>query len=126
MRVCEKGWLGARGGTDFMVAMNPQTWDKDVATIEQGGYLFYDCSRPVPAGKFREDPTVIGVPLTEICNREYDDPRQRQLMKNIMALGALSAVLDMDVGAIESLIGEQYKGKGQADRGEPPRAEDRS
>src|SRR3974390_2042057 len=113
VRVCEKGWLGARGGADFMVAMNPQTWDKDVASIEPGGYLFYDCSRPIPVSKFREDLTVIGVPLTEICNREYSDPRQRQLMKNIMCLGALSAVLDMDVAAIESLIGEQFKGKGK-------------
>ena len=113
VRVTEEGWLGARGGTDLMVAMNPQTWDKDVASIEPGGYLFYDCSRPIPASKFREDLTVIGVPLTEICNRQYDDPRQRQLMKNIMCLGALSAVLDMDVSAIEGLIGEQYKGKGK-------------
>ena len=111
VRVCEQGWLGARGGADFMVAMNPQTWDKDVASIEQGGYLFYDCSRPIPASKFREDLTVIGVPLTEICNREYNDARQRQLMKNIMALGALSAVLDMDVGVIETLLAEQFKGK---------------
>jgi len=111
VRVCEQGWLGARGGTDFMIAMNPQTWDKDVASIEQGGYLFYDCSRPIPASKFREDLTVIGVPLTEICNREYTDSRQRQLMKNIMALGALSAVLDMDVDVIETLLAEQFKGK---------------
>ena len=111
VRVCEQGWLGARGGTDFMIAMNPQTWDKDVASIEQGGYLFYDCSRPIPASKFREDLTVIGVPLTEICNREYTDSRQRQLMKNIMALGALSAVLDMDVDMIETLLAEQFKGK---------------
>ncbi len=111
VRICEQGWLGARGGTDFMVAMNPQTWDKDVASIEPGGYLFYDCSRPIPASKFREDLTVIGVPLTEICNREYNDARQRQLMKNIMGLGALSAVLDMDVGVIETLLAEQFKGK---------------
>ena len=111
VRVCEQGWLGARGGADFVVAMNPQTWDKDVASIEYGGYLFYDCSRPVPASKFREDLTVIGVPLTEICNREYNDARQRQLMKNIMGLGALSAVLDMDVSVIEALLAEQFKGK---------------
>ena len=111
VRVCEQGWLGARGGADFVVAMNPQTWDKDVASIEYGGYLFYDCSRPIPASKFREDLTVIGVPLTEICNREYNDARQRQLMKNIMGLGALSAVLDMDVSVIEALLSEQFKGK---------------
>ena len=72
-----------------MVAMNPQTWDKDVAEIEPGGYLFYDSTKPLPPSKFRDDITVIGVPLTAICNREYTDPRQRQLFKNIIYVGAL-------------------------------------
>jgi 2-oxoglutarate ferredoxin oxidoreductase subunit alpha len=94
-----------------MVAMNPQTWDADVAEIEPGGYLFYDNSKPLPRSKFRDDIHVIGVPLTEICNATYGDPRQRQLFKNIMYVGALSALLDMDVPTIEALIGEQYKGK---------------
>src|SRR5579883_2506642 len=111
VRISEAGHLGARGGTDLMVAMNPQTWDKDVAGIEPGGYLLYDSTKPMPAAKFRDDITVIGVPLTEICNREYSDPRQRQLFKNILYVGALSALLDMDLGEIEKLIGEQFKAK---------------
>ncbi len=111
VRVSEAGHLGARGGTDLMVAMNPQTWDKDVAIIEPGGYLLYDCTKPMPRTRFRDDITVIGVPLTAICNREYTDPRQRQLFKNIIYVGALSALLDMDVEAIEQLIGEQFKSK---------------
>jgi 2-oxoglutarate ferredoxin oxidoreductase subunit alpha len=111
VRVSEAGHLGARGGTDLMVAMNPQTWDRDVACIEPGGYLLYDCTKPMPASKFRGDITVIGVPLTAICNREYTDPRQRQLFKNIIYVGALSALLDMDVKVIEQLIGEQFKSK---------------
>jgi 2-oxoglutarate ferredoxin oxidoreductase subunit alpha len=111
VRITEDGHLGARGGVDLMVAMNPQTWDKDVAMIEPGGYLFYDNTKPLPASKFREDITVIGVPLTAICNREYTDPRQRQLFKNIIYVGALSALLDMDVAAIEKLIEEQFRGK---------------
>jgi len=111
VRISEAGHLGARGGTDLMVAMNPQTWDKDVAAIEPGGYLLYDSTKPMPAAKFREDITVIGVPLTEICNREYTDPRQRQLFKNIVYVGALSALLDMDLLEIEKLIGEQFKSK---------------
>jgi 2-oxoglutarate/2-oxoacid ferredoxin oxidoreductase subunit alpha len=111
VRISEAGHLGARGGTDLMVAMNPQTWDKDVASIEPGGYLLYDCTKPLPRSKFRDDINVIGVPLTAICNREYSEPRQRQLFKNIIYLGALSALLDMDVAEIERLIGEQYKGK---------------
>jgi 2-oxoglutarate ferredoxin oxidoreductase subunit alpha len=111
VRITEAGHLGARGGVDLMVAMNPQTWDKDVASIEPGGYLFYDSTKPIPQSKFRDDIVVLGVPLTAICNREYSDPRQRQLFKNIIYLGALSALLDMDVAVIEKLIGEQFKGK---------------
>ena len=65
VRICEDGYLGARGGYDLMVAMNPQTWDKDVAGIEPGGYLFYDSTKPLPASKFRDDIVVLGVPLTE-------------------------------------------------------------
>src|SRR5581483_9250358 len=78
---------------------------------EPGGYLFYDSTKPMPSTKFREDITVIGVPLTAITNSTYTDPRQRQLFKNIIYLGALSALLDMDAKLIEQLIGEQYKGK---------------
>ena len=111
VRVSEAGYLGARGGVDLMVAMNPQTWDKDVIGIEPGGYLFYDSTKPMPKSRFREDIHVIGVPLTEICNREYSDPRQRQLFKNIIYVGALAALLDMDLAEIEKLINEQFKGK---------------
>src|SRR5256712_4971828 len=111
VRVSEAGHLGARGGVDLMVAMNPQTWDKDVASIEPGGYLFYDSTKPMPPSKSRDDVVVPGVPLTAISNREYSDPRQRQLFKNIIYLGALSALLDIDVAVIEKLIGEQFKGK---------------
>jgi len=111
VRISEAGHLGARGGLDLMVAMNPQTWDKDVAAIDPGGYLFYDSTKPMPASKFRDDITVLGVPLTAICNREYTDPRQRQLFKNIIYLGALSALLDIDTAVIVKLFGEQFKGK---------------
>ena len=111
VRVNERGWLGRRGGVDFMVAMNPQTWVADVKEIEPGGYLFYDSSKPMPASRFREDINIIGVPLTEICTAAYSDPRQRQLFKNIVYVGALSVLLDIDAAVIETLIGEQYKSK---------------
>jgi 2-oxoglutarate ferredoxin oxidoreductase subunit alpha len=111
VRVSEAGYLGRRGGVDLMVAMNPQTWDKDLLEIEAGGYLFYDSTKPLPPSKFRDDVHVIGMPLTEICNREYRDPRQRQLFKNIIYVGALTALLDVDLREVEKLIGEQYKGK---------------
>lgn len=111
VRVSGEGHLGRRGGVDLMVAMNPQTWDRDVAEIDPGGYLFYDSTRPIPQSKFRPDINVIGVPLTEMCNAAYTDARQRQLFKNIIYVGALSALLQIDPKVIEVLLGEQYKGK---------------
>ena len=111
VRITEAGYLGRRGGTDMMVAMNPQTWDADIAEIEPGGYLFYDSTRPIPASKFRDDVHTIGVPLTEISNANYSDPRQRQLFKNIIYVGALSVLLGIEPGVFQTLFAEQYKGK---------------
>jgi 2-oxoglutarate ferredoxin oxidoreductase subunit alpha len=111
VRVSEAGHVGRRGGVDLMVAMNPQTWDKDVAEIEPGGYLFYDSTRPMPRSKFRDDITVLGMPLTAICNERYSDPRQRQLFKNIIYVGALTELLGIEASEVEKLIAEQFKGK---------------
>ncbi len=111
VRVSERGWLGRRGGVDLAVAMNPQTWDQDLAEIEPGGYLFYDSTKALPPSKFRDDVTAIGVPLTEICAAKYGDPRERQLLKNIMVVGVLAALLGVEPEVIAQLLGEQYKGK---------------
>jgi 2-oxoglutarate ferredoxin oxidoreductase subunit alpha len=111
VRISASNHLGARGGTDLMVAMNPQTWDQDVKSIVPGGYLFYDSTRPIPPSKFRADINVIGMPLTALCNAEYTDTRQRQLFKNIIYVGALAALLDIDTTVIEALLGDQFKGR---------------
>src|SRR5690349_411339 len=68
VRVTEAGHRGRRGGVDLMVAMNPQTWDRDIDEIEAGGYVFYDSTRPVALSKFREDVHIVAMPLTAICN----------------------------------------------------------
>ena len=111
VRVIEAGYRGRRGGVDLMVAMNPQTWDRTSPRSSPAA----TCSTTRPsrcrASTFRDDITVIGVPLTEICNDAYSDPRQRQLFKNIIYVGALSALLDIELDVVDGLIGEQFKGK---------------
>jgi 2-oxoglutarate/2-oxoacid ferredoxin oxidoreductase subunit alpha len=111
VRISEHGYLGRRGGCDLMVAMNPQTWDKDVAEIEPGGYLLYDSSKPLPPSKFRADVNLVAVPLTDLCATRYTDPRERQLLKNIVYVGVLAALLGIEPEVIATLLGEQYKGK---------------
>jgi 2-oxoglutarate ferredoxin oxidoreductase subunit alpha len=111
VRVSGENWLGRRGGVDLMVAMNPQTWDKDIASIDPGGYLLYDSTKPLPPSKFRGDINVIGVPLTAITNATYTDPRQRQLFKNIIYIGALAALIGIDTDVVEKALAAQFKGK---------------
>ncbi len=112
VRVSGEGWLGRRGGVDLMVQMNPQTWDKDIAEIEPGGYLVYDSTKPLTNQKLREDITLLGVPFTRLSNTlEGTLPRERQLLKNVIYLGALSALLGFEPSVVEGLIGDQFKGK---------------
>jgi 2-oxoglutarate ferredoxin oxidoreductase subunit alpha len=111
VRVSEAGYQGRRGGVDIMVAMNPQTWDADVSEIEPGGYLFYDSTRTLPPSRFREDITLVGVPLSRICAARYKDLRQRQLFKNIVYVGALASLLGIDHEVVCDLIREQFKRK---------------
>ncbi len=111
VRVSERGHLGRRGGIDMMVAMNPQTWDQDLRELEPGGYLFYDSTKPLPPSALRADVHALGMPMTAICSATYDDPRQRQLFKNILYVGALAQLLGIEPAVIEALFSEQYKGK---------------
>lgn len=111
VRVSGEGWLGRRGGVDLMVALNPQTFDKDMASVEPGGYLMYDSTKSLPPDAVRSDLTLLPVPLTDICNKAYADPRQRQLFKNIVYVGALTQLLGMDLEAVKWLIAEQFEAK---------------
>src|SRR3569833_441845 len=113
VRVSGEGWLGRRGDTgDLMIAMNPQTWNKDVDSIEPGGYLFYDSTKPLTTQKLRTDVTLLGVPLTQLSNTmEGTIPRERQLLKNVIYLGAVAQLLSMHLETIEALIADQFAGK---------------
>jgi 2-oxoglutarate ferredoxin oxidoreductase subunit alpha len=111
VRVSEKGYLGRREGIDLMIAVNPQSMKKDYAEVMAGGYFLYDSSKPLPPDYTRDDINHIGIPLMALCNAEYSDARQRQLFKNIVYIGALSALLDIEFSVLEGLIGEQFKGK---------------
>lgn len=111
VRVNEKGYLGRREGVDICVSVNPQSLKQDVACVKPGGYFVYDNTKPLAAEFIREDITYLGIPLMATCNREFTDPRQRQLFKNVMYVGALSALLEIEFSALEGLLAEQFAGK---------------
>jgi len=112
IRVSEKGYIGTRGGgVDIMVCVNPESMAQDVKDVLPGGYFVYDCTKPLSPKMKRDDIDYIGLPLTEICLREYTDPKLRLLFKNIIYIGALAALVDLDFEALKSLIRDQFNGK---------------
>ncbi len=109
VRVSEKGYLARRDGIDLMIAMNPQTYREDLAEVSPGGWLLYDST--MPRQWAREDIQFLPVPIAGMCARKWSDPRQRQLFKNMVYIGALSALLDMDMEVLKGVVGDQLRGK---------------
>lgn len=111
VRVSEKGYTGRRGATDIMVSVNPQSMVKDIARVLPGGYFIYDNTKQLRKEHIRNDITYIGVPFTAMCLKEYTDPRQRQLFKNVIYVGALAALLDIEFEVLTDLVSAQFEGK---------------
>ena len=111
VRVSEKGHLAAREGVDIMVSVNPQSMPKDVQEVVPNGYFIYDASKPIDLRLIRDDINYLGIPFTQICNTEYSNPRQRQLFKNIIYVGSLAALLNIEFAVLTDMVAEQFKGK---------------
>lgn len=111
VRVSDEEHFGRRDFVDLMVAMNAETYAQDVKAVRSGGYLFYDNSKPLSRELIRTDIVEIGIPISMLVQPEFADPKQRQLFKNIVYLGALSSLLLIDFDVLTSMVSEQYKGK---------------
>ena len=111
VRINDQGYLGRRGGADFIIAVNGQTLRDDYDMVQPGGYFLYDSTKELPAGFNREDITVIDIPLTQLCNDEFSDNRMRQLMKNIIYIGALAYLLDIGLEPVTDSITKQFAKK---------------
>lgn len=112
VRVSEDGYLGRRGGQiELMVAVNPQSMADDVQSVCPGGYFFYDNTYPLDFKLIRDDIHYIGLPLTEITNSHFSDPRLRQLFKNIIYVGSLSYLIGIEFSALESIVNDTFKKK---------------
>ncbi len=111
VRISEKGYLGRREGVDIMVCINPQSMKADIKGLKSGSYFIYDNTKPLQKDFLRDDIHFIGIPLTEITIKEYSDPRQRLLFKNIIYVGALSTLINMEMDVLKQIIVEQFSGK---------------
>jgi 2-oxoglutarate/2-oxoacid ferredoxin oxidoreductase subunit alpha len=111
IRVTRDGYVARSGRVDLMVAMNAESYAKDLKEVSAGGYLIYDSTWPRPALLKRDDITILGVPLARMCNDTFKGVRARILLKNIMYAGVLAALLDLDVEIMRKMLHESYANK---------------
>ena len=111
VRVSEKGYAGRREGIDIMVAMNAETFAEDIASLVPGGFLVYDNSKELDPRLRRVDINRVGVPISQLVLPEFPNPKHRALFKNIVYLGALSALISIDFDVITGMVSAQFKGK---------------
>jgi 2-oxoglutarate ferredoxin oxidoreductase subunit alpha len=110
IRANHVGYMSRSGQVDVMVAMNAQTYQKDLEEVNPGGFLIYDSTWPRERTLHRLDITVLGVPLARLCNEKFKKARLRILMKNVAYVGVLSALLDIDLHMIRKLLEETFAG----------------
>ncbi len=111
IRINKRGHTARALDYDLIVAMNPQTYAQDIAEVRPGGYVLYDSSWPLDASLQRDDIIFLGIPLAQLCNEHFRNPRERILMKNIAYTGALVAALNIDREVIGDVLKETYAGK---------------
>ena len=111
VRVNGEGHIGRREGINLMVSVNPQSQDQDLKNTMPGGYFMYDSTWPLAHDKRRDDLQYLEIPLMELSNKNFSDPRFRQLFKNMIYVGALSALLNIDKEVLIGLLNDQFPGK---------------
>jgi len=111
IRVTKDGYRSRADRVDIMVAMNAQTYARDVADVAAGGFFIYDSTWPRGTQLDREDITIIGIPLSRMCNENFEGARARILMKNIAYVGAVAALIDVDLDVVTSLLEETFAAK---------------
>lgn len=98
---------------DIFIAMNPQTYAKDLESVATDGWFLYDNTWPFDSDLLasRPDVTPLGLPLAKLCAEHFTGSRTRILMKNITYVGALVALLDLDMEVVEEMLVESFSKK---------------
>ncbi len=111
VRVNEDGYLGRREGIDLLVGVNAQTLAKDIQSVKSGGYFVYDSTKKLHAEFIRGDINYIGIPMMELSMNHFEHPRQQQLFKNVIYVGALAALINIELDVLKQIIQEQFARK---------------
>ena len=111
IRVTKDAYLSRSGHIDIMVAMNAQTYSEYLVSVQSGGVFIYDSTRRREELHTRTDVTVLPIPLSELANNAFTGARTRILMRNVTYVGALAALLEIDLNTLKQLLEETFSNK---------------
>ena len=112
IRVNKDGFIGRQGNVDFLVAMNPETAQEDVMTLEPGKAVVYDAT--LNLDKLRTDVTFYPVPFDKLVAPVCPQAKLRKLVRNMIYDGVVAYLLDIDMAEIEKALRKQFKSKVKA------------
>lgn len=112
IRVNKDGWIARKKEIDILVAMNPQTSIEDVKSLPTGAV----CVSPVEMhlDGVRNDVKHYQVPFTELSAQVTDNVKLRKLVTNMIYVGVVGELLEIDFNEVEKAIRKQFEGKGKA------------
>ena len=111
IRVTKDAYLSRSGHIDIMVAMNAQTYSEDLVSVQSGGVFIYDSTWRREELHTRTDVSVLPIPLSELANNAFTGARTRILMRNVTYVGALAALLEIDLDTLKQLLEETFSNK---------------
>lgn len=112
IRASKHGYIARRKEIDFLVAMNPETAQDDVASLRPGAACVYD--EPLKLSERRSDITFYAVPFDKLVAQVCPEARLRRLVKNMVYVGVVDALLDIEVAESEKALLKQFANKKKA------------
>jgi 2-oxoglutarate ferredoxin oxidoreductase subunit alpha len=112
IRANKDGFVARKKEIDFLVAMNPETANEDVLSLEPGAAVLYD--EPLKLNALRNDLVFYPVPFDKIVAEVCKDAKLRRLVKNMIYDGVLSKLLNIELKQMEHALGKQLGKKTKA------------
>lgn len=109
IRISKHGYTARRDGTEILVAFNPKTADADLEALPTGGV----CIHPddMKFARRREDVTYYPLPVKELVRQSGADVKLRDYIANMVYVGALAELLNIDMEQIHAALVRHFKGK---------------
>jgi 2-oxoglutarate ferredoxin oxidoreductase subunit alpha len=112
IRANKHGYIGRKKEIDFLVAMNPETAQEDTLSLAAGASVLYD--EPLALHKLRNDLVFYSVPYDKIVAAVCPEAKLRKLVKNMVYVGVVAQLLEIDMGEVEKAIRKQFAKKVKA------------